>query len=299
MKKSICFWLSFVFIAFLYAGKVDTIQIMSYSMHKQVKCVVITPESYLINKNSYSVIYLLHGYAGNYAQWIRTAPQLKQKTDEIQSIIVCPDGGYDSWYFNSDKDTNVKYETFISKELVNYIDSNYRTIANRNCRAITGLSMGGHGAMYLAIKHSGVFGTCGATSGGVDLTPFPNNWGIKNVLGDTSCCSANWVNNSVINMVDLLHNHELSIILDCGTEDFFLDVNRRLHKKLLNLRISHDYIERSGAHNSNYWENSIDYQLLFFKKCFSSHAANKVLGIDKKITKLDLPTTTTILFAHD
>ena len=251
MKKSFIFCLSFVFITNLYAGKVDTIQIMSYSLHKQVKCVVIIPDSYLTNKISYSVIYLLHGYSGNYTQWIRTAPQLKEKTDELQSIIICPDGGYDSWYFDSDISPNVKYETFISKELVNYIDSNYRTIANRNCRAISGLSMGGHGALYLGIKHSSVFGVCGSTSGGLDLTPYSNNWGIKNVLGDTLCCRANWINNSVINMVDLLRKDEISIIFDCGTEDFFLDVNRIFHKKLLDLKINHDYIERPCAQNSD------------------------------------------------
>jgi enterochelin esterase-like enzyme len=69
-------------------------------------------------------------------------------------------------------------------------------------------------------------------------------------------------------MVDLLLKDEISIIFDCGTEDFFLDVNRRFHKKLLDLKINHDYTERPGDHNSDYWKNSIDYQLLFFKKYF-------------------------------
>jgi S-formylglutathione hydrolase FrmB len=252
----------------LYAGKVDTLSIMSTAMHKEVKCVVVTPLSYENAEKKYPVIYLLHGYSGSYAQWIHTAPQLKDKADQLQVIFVCPDGGFSSWYFDSENDTTVKYETFVSKELVNFIDKNYRSNANKNSRAITGLSMGGHGALYLALKHPDVFGACGATSGGVDLTPFPNNWQIKNVLGDIATSRSNWEKNSVINMVDSLKDTQLSIIIDCGTDDFFLEVNRNLHKKLLQLKISHDYIERPGTHNGAYWKNSIDYQLIYFKKFF-------------------------------
>ena len=76
-------------------------------------------------------MYLLHGYSGNYAQWIHHAPQLKQKADELQMIFICPDGGYGSWYLNSPVDTTFQYETFISKELISYIDANYKTIADK------------------------------------------------------------------------------------------------------------------------------------------------------------------------
>ncbi len=60
-------------------------------------------------------------------------------------ILVCPDGGYNSWYFDSPIDLTSKYETHISNEVVNYIDTNYKTIPDRNHRVITGLSMGGMG----------------------------------------------------------------------------------------------------------------------------------------------------------
>ena len=68
-------------------------------------------------------------------------------------IIVTPDGGYDSWYFDSPFVLDYQYETFLSSELVNYIDSNFNTIKDRSGREITGLSMGGHGALHTAIKH--------------------------------------------------------------------------------------------------------------------------------------------------
>ncbi|MHA4809878.1 alpha/beta hydrolase [Flavitalea flava] len=250
------------------AGQADTILVHSLSMKKDVKCVIIGPKGYRQSKTSLPVIYLLHGYSGSYAQWPGLAPQLKDKAEEMKVLFVCPDGGYGSWYFDSPVDPAIRYETFISKELINYIDSHYKTVPDRRHRAITGLSMGGHGALYLAIRHKDLFGAAGATSGGVDFRPFPDNWDLKKDLGDSACCWTNWEKNTVIHAVDALHNGDLKLIFDCGADDFFLDVNRNLHRKLLEKKIDHDYTERPGGHNSGYWQNSIDYQLLFFRKYF-------------------------------
>lgn len=252
----------------LQAGEADTINVYSASMHKEVRCVVIRPGNYAGSAKRYPVVYLLHGYGGNYSQWPRLAPQLKNKADELQLIMVCPDGGIGSWYLDSPVDSGFRYETFVSRELVDYVDAHFRTQPDRNHRAITGLSMGGHGGLYLSIRHRDLYGAGGSTSGGVDIRPFPKNWDLAKRLGDTVCCKQNWENNTVINLVDNLHRGDLKLVIDCGTGDFFLQVNRNLHQKLLQLNIEHDYIERPGAHNSDYWKNSIDYQLLFFKKFF-------------------------------
>jgi S-formylglutathione hydrolase FrmB len=266
------FIITFIFFCLrLTAGKVDTIAVFSNAMHKEIKCVVITPADYKKNIQPFPVVYLLHGYSGNYAQWLTTAPQLKQKADELNMILVCPDGGFNSWYFDSPVDTTMKYETFISKELTRYIDQHYKTIADKKHRAITGLSMGGHGGLYLSIRNKDVFGAGGSISGGVDIRPFFNSWDLKKQLGDSSCCLQNWEANTVINLADQLKNRDLRLIIDCGLGDFFLQVNRDLHQKLLKLKIEHDYIERPGAHNPAYWGSSIDFQLLFFRKWFDEH----------------------------
>ena len=250
------------------AGNTDTIAVYSMAMHKNIPCVVITPAGYETGGNRYPVIYLLHGYGGSYAQWPKLAPQLAGKVDELKIIIVCPDGAVGSWWLDSPVDTAFRYETFVSRELVSYIDAKYPTLANREHRAITGLSMGGHGGLYLAIRHKDLFGAAGATSGGVDFRPFPKNWDLKKRLGDTICCRDNWDKNTVINVAEDLHNGELKLIFDCGIKDFFLQVNRNLHQLLLSKGIDHDYTERPGAHNNAYWKNSIDYQLVFFRKFF-------------------------------
>jgi S-formylglutathione hydrolase FrmB len=251
-----------------HAGNVDTINVFSSAMHKDIKCVVITPANYKKSGSFYPVVYLLHGYAGNYARWLTVAPQLKNKADEIQCIIVCPDGGYGSWYVDSPSDSSIRYETFTGTELVNHIDSSYKTYKDRAHRAITGLSMGGHGGLYLAIRHKEIFGAAGSISGLVDLSFFPKGMNFKSLFGDSTVYTANLQKNSVINMVDDLKNRDLKLTIDCGIYDFLIVPNRNLHQKLLKMRIEHDYAERPGIHNAVFWRNSIDYQLMFFKKFF-------------------------------
>ena len=256
------------------AGKVDTITVYSESMKKQVKCVVVTPAKY-DGREKLPVVYLLHGWSGNYAQWTKDAPQLPGRADEMNMIFVCPDGGYNSWYFDSPVKPDVRYETFITKELISYIDAHYKTLADRRFRAISGLSMGGHGAMYLAMRHKELFSAAGSIAGGVDFRPFPKNWELAEQLGDTACCRANWDKNVVMNVSDGLRNGELKLIIDCGLDDFFLPVNRALHQKLMAYKIDHDYAEKPGGHNRAYWGNSIDYHLLYFRKAFDSNKPDK------------------------
>jgi S-formylglutathione hydrolase FrmB len=250
------------------AGNTDTIMVFSPSMHKQIKCVLITPNGYNHSKKNYPVVYLLHGYGGNYARWVNVAPQLKDRADEMQCLFVCPDGSRNSWYFDSQMDSTVRYETFVSKELIRYIDSNYKTIPDRMHRAITGLSMGGHGALYLGIRNKAVYGAAGSMSGVVDIRMFAQKWELKQILGDSICCKANWENSTVINVVAGLKNREMKLIVDCGLFDILIFSNRNLHQKLIELKIDHDYSERPGTHNAAYWKNSIDYHLLFFKHFF-------------------------------
>ncbi len=269
-KRSIIFFIWLIFFSFIaQAAKVDTVSIFSTSMQKQIKCIVIKPFAYKKKKIHFPVVYLLHGYGGNYSNWINKVPAIKLYSDEHKMIIVCPDGGYASWYFDSPILASSKYETFISTEVPRYIDSAYRTIAEKNQRAITGLSMGGHGALFVAWRHTSTFGAAGSMSGGVDLNESRNKYQIIKVLGDTLQFADNWKNYSVINAVENKLKDSLSIIIDDGIEDIFIAGNRRLHQKLLMLKIPHEYIERPGKHDWNYWANALEYHLYFFNKFFN------------------------------
>jgi S-formylglutathione hydrolase FrmB len=248
------------------AARVDTVETYCSSMKKTIKAVVITPDNYA-NVQALPVVYLLHGHSGNFRDWVTKGKGFENAADLYQMIIVCPDGN-NSWYWDSPVDSSYKYETYVSNELVSWIDSKYKTIKNKKGRAITGLSMGGHGGLYLAIKHQDVFGAAGSMSGGVDIRPFPNNWDMSSRLGKYEENSENWEKHTVINLLYLVKPNSLAIVIDCGTEDFFFKVNENLHQQMIYLNIAHDYIVRPGAHNWNYWNNSIQYQLLFMSNYF-------------------------------
>lgn len=252
----------------LQAATVDTLLTRSASMKKEIKAVVIKPDSYA-SGNRFPVVYLLHGYSGNYSNWIEKVPGIKEDADRYQVLIVCPDGGFGSWYWNSPVDAAFQYETYVAEELVSLIDRQYKTITGAAGRAITGLSMGGHGALYLALKHPEVYGAAGSMSGGVDIRPFPNNWDMAKRLGSYASNKALWEENTVMNLLHLAQPGKPALIIDCGTADFFFEVNERLHQELLYRNIPHDYITRPGAHNWEYWKNAVRFQLLYFYDYFN------------------------------
>lgn len=186
-KKLLLIALLLVGAASSFAAKVDTLLVKSPSMNKDIKVVVVTPDAALGKKaTACPTVYLLHGFGGHAKTWIEIKPNLPQIADEKGIIFVCPDGST-SWYWDSSERPSFRYETFVSSELVKYIDGHYKTITDRKGRAITGLSMGGHGGLWTAIRHKDTFGACGSTSGGVDIVrsrrigTWQNAWGIMNL----------------------------------------------------------------------------------------------------------------------
>lgn len=249
---------------------VDTIEVMSHKMGRSIKNTVVLPAQYSQKEYRYKafpVIYLLHGAWGSYRDWPRKA-DLRSLASQYSVIFVCPDG-QDSWYFDSPIDPTFQFETYITQELLSYVESHYRTLNHPKYRAITGLSMGGHGALWLAWRHPDIYGSCGSMSGGVDIYNFPNKWKINERLGDYESNKEVWRKHSVSNLVPSLVPGQ-NIIIDDGNKDIFINENNALHQALDKQGIPHDYTVRPGAHNWNYWVNSLDYHVLFFHKAFNS-----------------------------
>jgi len=261
------------------ASTVDTLDVPSAVMKKAYKAAVVLPASYANSKASYPVLYLLHGGSGHFRDWLTQTPDkmlVRNLADQFNMIIVMPEGETFGWYLDSPFDQNNKFETYITKEVIQKIDNTYRTVRSNKGRVITGLSMGGHGAMYLSSRHPELFCAAGTMSGAMDMnyTKFKINEDFtkslkarfEKLLGTSDTSNDVFVKNSIINMVDAIKKNGMPITIDCGVDDFLIDANREFHRRLLYNGVPHDYTERPGAHTWEYWQNSLPYHLLFFQK---------------------------------
>ena len=248
----------FSFPVVLICGSTVEHSIYSSSMNKQVPLIADIPDTYFSTETHLPVILLLHGYGGNYKNWSEKV-DLEERVDQFNSLIICPDGSSNSWYLDSPMDQSSQYETFMVDELIPWIRKNYRI----SRLGISGLSMGGHGALYLAFRHQDIFNAVSSISGGVDLTFSTVKWEISKIIGSYENYSERWRDNSIVNMVYLVEKSDLPIYIDCGIDDFFITCNRELHSRLLKAGVAHIYNEKPGRHNWDYWEKNLDDHLEF------------------------------------
>jgi putative tributyrin esterase len=143
--------LSFIALFLLISGSLlaqDELIYQSKNLPKPDTTWVFKPKNYN-DTQKLPIIFLLHGYSGNYKQW-NNIMDAQKYADEYGFIIVCPDGLFDSWYLNSPVKKNSQYESFFFDELYPDIKSKYKV--DEKYIFISGLSMGGHGALNLFIK---------------------------------------------------------------------------------------------------------------------------------------------------
>jgi len=261
------------------AATVDTVAIQSPSMHKIYQAAVVLPASYAKSKANYPVLYLLHGGGGHFRDWLALTPDkmlVKNLADQYNLIIVMPEGEAFSWYMNSPFDSASQFEAHIIKEVIPKIDDAYRTVKSNKGRVITGLSMSGHGAMYLSARHPDMFCAASTMSGAMDMNFASSKMNpdqlksvherFQKLLGTSDPESEVFVKNSIMNMTDAIKKNGLPILIDCGSDDFLILQNRELHQRLLYNNTPHDYVERPGGHGWEYWQNALPYHLLFFQK---------------------------------
>ena len=182
-------------------------------------------------------------------------------------MVVCPEVG-NTWYIDSPIDKNSQYETYITKELVPQIEKKFRVERDKSKRGITGASMGGHGALILAIRNPEIFGAAGSTSGAVNLLKHKNTLLLDKIFGDEASTQELRKNNSAFHLVEKMNPGSPYLFIDCGFDDFLFDVNKALAEKLMKLKIPHDFTFRPGGHTHDYWNNAIEYHMLFFKRFF-------------------------------
>ena len=258
-------------------AQVDTISVRSDAMNKTLMAAVVKPSNY-DQSDALPTVYLLHGGAGSFSDWHKKTIKkdlLTRLADEYGVLIVTPGVGPASYYYDSPKMDSVQYETYLIKELIPYVDQNYKTIKEKNGRVITGLSMGGHGAITLATKHPDLFVAAGSMSGvmniDTDMWTVPDDFrnarkeGQKQMLGDINY-EAPFSEYTAVGLVDKMKENGLHLIIDCGVDDFLIKTNRQLHQMLLDNETPHTYIERPGAHTWDYWTDALPYHFLFFSE---------------------------------
>lgn len=259
-KAFVAVMLLFAFVP-VKAATVDTLKVYSPSMHKEITTVVVRPAL-----KNVPVIYVLHGYSGHPFRTLQLdIPSLPAMADQYNVAFVLPDGQYDKWYVNSPLLGDVQYETFLGKELPDYIDQHYSFVKHRFGRAIMGWSMGGYGALHVGMKYPGTFGAIGSMCGAVSILPEVRTFGIDKLIGNDT---AVWQRYDVLSNARMLAFSQQELIMTCGTSDPFLEYNRMLDRKLNEWRIHHTYIEQEGEHNFQYWSGAAEYEVLFFHRFF-------------------------------
>lgn len=263
-------------------GKViEGLSMESRLMGNPVHYAVYLPPGYDTDNRSYPVLYLLHGYTDDETGWVQFGEAPRIADEEISKgsappmIIVMPDGGV-TWYMNDYKGKTPWADMFV-KEFIPNIESTYRIRAKKEFRAIAGLSMGGYGALHLAMRHIDLFGSCVAMSAAVytdeEISEMPDEnyehvFGFLVGAGLTGKDRINetWKEFNPLHMLDEIPKDKLNRVrwfLDCGDDDFLYRGNAALHVKMRNLGIRHEYRVRNGKHEWAYWRSSLHTGLEF------------------------------------
>jgi S-formylglutathione hydrolase FrmB len=247
-------------------GTIKTDHFVSQSSNQAHEFLLYLPPSYSLAQaqtKRYPVLYLLHGSPGGARDWL-VAGQANTSADMLiaagsihELILVLPDGngrpGMTSEWADSFDHTQL-IETFVSKELVSYVDQHYRTLADAQHRAIGGLSMGGFGAMNIAIHHPDVFGS--ALSFGGYYYAEGAIWG-RNAAYQQA-------NSPLLTIGQNQEARKLHIYLGAASEDqpYYSDA-RQFAQALDKLHIPYTFDILPGHHAWSIWQSQLYHGLLW------------------------------------
>lgn|GEM_PF-275180 len=230
-------------------------------------CILLPPD-YEKSGRRYAVLYLLHDLSGDENDWWENS-KLAQYALKYHLIIVTPGVG-DSWYANSAGDAGARYEDVIVRDLIPYIDAHYRTIAEREGRAIAGVSMGGVGAMKFALRYPHLFAFAGSMSGAFDV-PLTARLGktpsaqtlrdLQLVFGDEKS-QVRRENNVFLLLTQAVQDNAALpyLYVSSGKSDPYPQVyesNPRFAKVLRERGLRFEYNERPGTHDWRFWDSEI------------------------------------------
>ena len=249
----------------------EIIKINSEYINNETLILVQKPSDYSPSKK-YAIVYMLHGYSEDYTQWSKTT-DLQKLADDYNMILVCPEG-YTTYYLNG-TDGRPQFESFFFSELVPFIHKEYN-VDSRNI-FITGLSMGGYGALSLFIKHQDYFNTAASTSGAleieyenfkkVSMTFFESERMTNDIEYHLGRHTDNdWTKYSISNLLEENPDFRKGFFLDCGLQDPLLENTIKVKEVVLGKKLPIRFAFQPGEHNGDYWSQSIAYHFIYFQQ---------------------------------
>jgi len=263
------------------SGRVECNSVPSKILARSVPYCIVLPASFDTDKTKrFPILYELHGLGDNEQFFVHSGlwnlvEDLRESGKLKDFLIATPAGGA-SFYINS-KDEKVRYEDFLLREFFPFIEKKYRASPGRASRAISGVSMGGYGALRLAFRHPQLFSSVSAHSAALieKLPVFVNQpesprARILGAVFGVPPDLAFWNANSPLTLARSANLSGLKIYFDCGDQDDFgFDAGAAALDKILTSRkIAHEFHIFPGRHDAIYFAAHIPASLSFHSRLF-------------------------------
>lgn len=282
MKKTLGFYVMILIIPFslmAQTGKVyDNLMLKSSILKMDRKYSVYLPPDYETSNRSYPVLYLLHGSGDDQTGWVQfgeveyIADKAIKEGKSTAMIIVMPDANTGRrGYFNTMKG-DFQYEDFFFKEFIPFIEKTYRIRAEKQYRAVAGLSMGGGGTIIYALHHPEMFASACPLSASVRRQTASRNRQNADTVGlQPQQIDAFRKQHDAFYLVESMPDSLKTSVkwyFDCGDDDALSEGNSLLHIAMRTKGIPHEFRIRNGAHNWTYWREALPEVLDFISKGF-------------------------------
>jgi S-formylglutathione hydrolase FrmB len=263
-------------------GRIECNSVPSKILARAVPYCIVLPPSFDADKTKhFPILYSLHGLGDNEQFFVHSGAwnlveDMLEKGELKEFLIVTPDGDA-SFYINS-KNGKVRYEDFLLQEFFPFIEKRYRAAPGRANRAISGVSMGGYGALHLAFRHSELFSSVSAHSPAL-IEKLPNFLGgapnsprsriFAGTFGHPPD-AAFWDLNNPLAIARNANLIGLRIYFDCGDQDDYgFDAGViALDKVLTSRRIPHEFHLYPGRHDPAYFAAHLPASLAFASRAF-------------------------------
>lgn len=269
-------------------SRIDCSAIKSSILKKSVRYCVVLPESFSpTGQQRYPILYFLHGLGNNEQTLFNSGgwnviQDLRQQHKIGDFFVAAPEGGR-SFFINS-ADGEIRYSDFFLREFIPYIEKRYPVQAERQTRGITGISMGGYGALRFAFAHTELFGSVSAESAAlIPATPSELNMAIRsgtpvgNLLGPVFGQPINvihWRANDpfVLARKNTAGIRRMLIYFNCGrSDDFGFEHGAEvLHRQLQSEKIAHQYYVYPGDHSLEYFLAHLGEVMEFHWRAFAA-----------------------------